>query len=47
MGDDKMATAFAAAMLSTAANIAPRAKHSQGPSGRCASEETKVKMSAV
>ena len=42
---DGMATAPTEAMLSTAANIAPRAKRSQGPRGRwCASEETKVEF---
>ena len=41
---DRMATTFAEAMLSTAANIAPRAKRSQGSKRLCASEETKAEM---
>ena len=39
---DGMRMMFAEAMLSSAANIAPRAKRSQGPAGWCASEQTKA-----
>ena len=38
---------FADAILPTAANIAPRAKRSQGPAGWCASGETKEEMLAA
>ena len=38
---------FAEAMLSTAADIAQRAKRSQGPAGWCASDETKAEMLAA
>ena len=41
---DGMATVFTEAMLSTAANIAPRATRCQGPTGWCYSEETKEEM---
>ena len=37
-----MVTAFTEAMLSTAADIAPRAKRCQGQRGWCSSEETKA-----
>ena len=47
MGLHCMAVVFAKAMLSTAANIAPRAERSQGPAGWCASEETKAEMLAA
>ena len=42
-----MATVFAEAMRSAAANIAPRAKHSQVQAGWCASEETKAEILAA
>ena len=42
-----MAKAFTETMLSTAANIAPRAKRCQGPSGWRCSEETKAEMVAA
>ena len=41
---DGMATTFAESMLSTAANIAPRAKRSLGPKEWYASEETTAEM---
>ena len=44
---DGMAVAFAEAMLSTAANIAPREKCSQGPAGWYASKEKKAEMLAA
>ena len=44
---DGMAMVFAETMLSTAANIVPRAKRSQGPAGWCASEQTKAERLAA